>query len=169
MTNLRIYIHIVYHFQSHINPFPADFALPLQQLPKRIFYAPAPVALDRRVSFRRALAGLCRRQAMRLCRPSRRKLLNKDVCISAHVYDVVQLPNGTSFLDVCTPQTSDDLCRFTIVSLWEDPAKWANSASTKTWTCESAVSPTHARPRGHVPQQRAPIQWRPPNSSPTRS
>jgi hypothetical protein len=47
-------------------------------------------------------------------------LLNKDVCVTAHVYDVVQLPNGTRFLDVCTPQTPDDACRFTIVSLWED-------------------------------------------------
>jgi len=33
---------------------------------------------------------------------------------------VVQLPDGTRFLDVCTPQTPDDACRFTIVSLWED-------------------------------------------------
>lgn len=48
------------------------------------------------------------------------KLLNKDVCLSAHVYDVVELPNGTRFLDVCTPQTSDDACRFTIVSMSED-------------------------------------------------
>src|SRR5580658_7248651 len=46
--------------------------------------------------------------------------LNKDICISAHVYDVVQLPDGTRFLDVCTPQTPDDACRFTIISLWED-------------------------------------------------
>jgi hypothetical protein len=48
------------------------------------------------------------------------KLLKKDVCITAHVYDVVQLADGTRFLDVCTPQTPDDACRFTIVSLWED-------------------------------------------------
>jgi hypothetical protein len=48
------------------------------------------------------------------------KLLNKDVCVSAHVYDVVQLPDGTRFLDVCTPQTPDEACRFTIMSLWED-------------------------------------------------
>ena len=46
--------------------------------------------------------------------------LNKDICITAHVYDVVELPDGTRFLDVCTPETSDDACRFTIVSLWED-------------------------------------------------
>jgi hypothetical protein len=48
------------------------------------------------------------------------KMLKKDVCVSTHVYDVVQLPDGTRFLDVCTPQTSDDACRFTIISLWED-------------------------------------------------
>jgi hypothetical protein len=48
------------------------------------------------------------------------KLLNKDVCISAHVYDLVELPDGTRFLDVCTPDTPDDRCRFTIVSFWED-------------------------------------------------
>lgn len=48
------------------------------------------------------------------------KMLKKDICVSAHVYDVVQLPDGTRFLDVCTPQTTDEACRFTIVSLWED-------------------------------------------------
>ena len=49
--------------------------------------------------------------------------LNKDICISAHVYDVIELPDGTRFLDVCTPQTSDDACRFTIISPWEDHAE----------------------------------------------
>jgi hypothetical protein len=48
------------------------------------------------------------------------RLLNKDVCVAAFVYDVVKLPDGTRFLDVCTPETPDDACRFTIVSLWED-------------------------------------------------
>jgi hypothetical protein len=48
------------------------------------------------------------------------KNLNKDICVQAHVYDVVGLPDGTRFLDVCTPQTPDDKCRFTIVSLRED-------------------------------------------------
>jgi hypothetical protein len=47
-------------------------------------------------------------------------MVNKDVCISAHVYDVVELPDGTRFLDVCSPQITDENCRFTIVSLWED-------------------------------------------------
>jgi hypothetical protein len=48
------------------------------------------------------------------------KLLNKDVCVTAHIYDVVELPDGTRFLDICTPETPDDSCRFTLVSLWED-------------------------------------------------
>lgn len=48
------------------------------------------------------------------------RMLNKDVCVSAHVYDVVQLPDGTRFLDVCSPETPDDKCRFTVVSLRED-------------------------------------------------
>jgi len=47
-------------------------------------------------------------------------MLNKDVCVSAHVYDVVELPDGTRFLDVCSPQTADDQCRFTVESLPED-------------------------------------------------
>jgi hypothetical protein len=32
----------------------------------------------------------------------------------------VELPNGTRFLDVCTPETPNDACHFTIVSLRED-------------------------------------------------
>jgi hypothetical protein len=47
-------------------------------------------------------------------------MLNKDICISAHVYDLVQLSDGTRFLDVCPPQTPDAKCRFTVVSLPED-------------------------------------------------
>lgn len=46
--------------------------------------------------------------------------LNKDVCISAHVYEIVQLPDGTRFMDVCAPDTPDERCRFTIVSFRED-------------------------------------------------
>ena len=48
------------------------------------------------------------------------RMVNKNVCVTAHVYDVVQLPDGTRFLDICQPETPDDRCRFTIISLWED-------------------------------------------------
>jgi hypothetical protein len=47
-------------------------------------------------------------------------MLNKNICVSTHIYDVVELSDGTRFLDVCSPQTSDDKCRFTIVSFTED-------------------------------------------------
>jgi hypothetical protein len=47
-------------------------------------------------------------------------LINKDVCINVHVYDVVELPDGTRFLDVCAPATADEQCHFTIVTLRED-------------------------------------------------
>lgn len=48
------------------------------------------------------------------------KLVDKDVCVTAHVYDVVELPDGTRFLDLCAPETPDVQCRFTLVSLWAD-------------------------------------------------
>ncbi len=48
------------------------------------------------------------------------QMLNKDICVSVHVYDVVRLPDGTRFLDVCSPETPDNKCRFTVISLWED-------------------------------------------------
>lgn len=41
---------------------------------------------------------------------------NKDVCVSAHVFDVVQLSDGMRFLDVCPPETADENCHFTFVS-----------------------------------------------------
>ena len=48
------------------------------------------------------------------------KLINKDICVSAHIYEVVELADGTRFLDVCSPQTPDEQCRFTVISLKED-------------------------------------------------
>jgi hypothetical protein len=48
------------------------------------------------------------------------KTPNKDVCITAHIYEIVELPNGTRFLDVCAPETPDESCHFTIMSLRED-------------------------------------------------
>jgi len=48
------------------------------------------------------------------------KFVNKDVCVDAQIYDVVQLASGMRFLDVCSPDTPDENCRFTIVSMFED-------------------------------------------------
>lgn len=41
---------------------------------------------------------------------------NKDICVSAHVYDVVELADGTRFLDVCPANVPDGQCRFTLLS-----------------------------------------------------
>lgn len=72
-----------------------------------------------------ALAGLAVAPVSARSRPcftadeaSRR--VNKDVCITAHVYEVVELEDGTRFMDICTPETPDERCRFTIVSFFED-------------------------------------------------
>ena len=45
---------------------------------------------------------------------------NKDVCVTAHVYDVVELADGTRFLDVCPADQSDADCRFVLLSLHSD-------------------------------------------------
>lgn len=44
----------------------------------------------------------------------------KDICVTAHVFDVVELSNGTRFLDVCPADLPDDQCRFTLLSLRAD-------------------------------------------------
>jgi len=46
--------------------------------------------------------------------------VNKDVCVTAHVYTVVHAAQDTHFLDVCSPQTTDAACHFTIVSFHQD-------------------------------------------------
>ena len=40
--------------------------------------------------------------------------------MSAHVFGVVELADGTRFLDVCPTDVPDDQCRFTFVSLRAD-------------------------------------------------
>jgi hypothetical protein len=60
--------------------------------------------------------------ANRVCHPvaDAARYTGKDVCISAHIYDVAQLADGTRFLDACSPETSDADCHFTIASLPRD-------------------------------------------------
>jgi len=62
----------------------------------------------------------CEKQKLCLSADEASHVVNKEVCVSAHVYDVVQSPDGTRFLDICAPETPDDACRFTIVSRWQD-------------------------------------------------
>ncbi|HEX3435925.1 MAG TPA: hypothetical protein VHT24_04090 [Pseudacidobacterium sp.] len=40
--------------------------------------------------------------------------------MSAHVYDIVQLADGTRFLDICKPEMTDEQCHFTVVSKKSD-------------------------------------------------
>lgn len=46
--------------------------------------------------------------------------INKEVCIAAHVYRVVNASPDIHFLDVCSPQTSDADCHFFIVNFSRD-------------------------------------------------
>lgn len=75
------------------------------------------------------------------------KMLNKDICISAHIYDVVELVDGTRFLDVCSPDTPDDKCRFTIVSLWRDRGEVGplNQYRDENVQVRGIVQPMHGR------------------------
>ena len=60
----------------------------------------------------------CHRAAEATSEPS--QSINKDICVSAHVYDVVELADGTRFLDVCPADLPDEQCRFTLLSLRAD-------------------------------------------------
>jgi len=52
--------------------------------------------------------------------PTKGRAPGGEVCIQAHVYDVVERGDGTRFLDVCPPEASDEECRFQLMSLRED-------------------------------------------------
>ncbi|RRA49474.1 hypothetical protein [Acidipila sp. EB88] len=47
-------------------------------------------------------------------------MAGKEICLAAHVYDVVTAEDGTRYLDVCRPGTSMEGCRFTVVSMAAD-------------------------------------------------
>lgn len=44
----------------------------------------------------------------------------QEVCVTAHIYEVVELADGTRFLDVCPPEVKDENCRFLLMSIRED-------------------------------------------------
>lgn len=52
--------------------------------------------------------------------PDPASLVNHDVCVAAHVYQVIELPDGTRFLDVCPAKLPDYDCRFILLSLAAD-------------------------------------------------
>jgi hypothetical protein len=67
-----------------------------------------------------APAALCAKDRPCVTPADALKHINKDVCVAAHVYNVVELSDGTRFLDVCSSDTTDEQCRFSIVSRAED-------------------------------------------------
>jgi hypothetical protein len=69
-----------------------------------------------------ALAGGHSKDASPACVPvaEAAQQANQDACVSAHIYNVVELRDGTRFLDVCPAEMTDQDCRFLIVSLPED-------------------------------------------------
>jgi hypothetical protein len=75
------------------------------------------------------------------------QMVNKDICVSAHVYDVVELSDGTRYLDVCAPDTSDDHCRFTFLSRREDRDEVGELAKYRDMDVQvrGIVSPMHGR------------------------
>jgi len=75
------------------------------------------------------------------------QMLNKDVCVAAHVYDVVQLSDGTRFLDLCSPETTDEQCRFTVVSYWGDHSEVGALQKYRDMNVEirGIVQPMHGR------------------------
>ncbi len=44
----------------------------------------------------------------------------KDICVAAHVYNVVETADGTRYLDVCKPGTADEDCHLAILSMAVD-------------------------------------------------
>ena len=75
------------------------------------------------------------------------QLVNKDVCVTAHIYDVVELPDGTRFLDVCPPEVPDQQCRFTILSLREDREEVGELSKYRDLNVQirGIVQPMHGR------------------------
>jgi len=63
------------------------------------------------------------------------------------VYDVVELPDGTRYLDVCSPETADEACRFTIISLREDRDEVGELRRYRDMNVEvrGIVQPMHGR------------------------
>lgn len=44
----------------------------------------------------------------------------KDICLSAHVYAVIETEGGTRYLDVCPASGADSACQLTVVSMPAD-------------------------------------------------
>ena len=82
------------------------------------------------------------------------KMVNRDVCITAHIYDVVQLPDGTRFLDICTPETPDEQTRATAppkAAAVKQHAEQVMSHHPRSALTPTAISPTRRSKRSTSP------------------
>ncbi len=72
---------------------------------------------------------------------------NKDICLTAHVYSLVELADGTRFLDVCPPDQPDAQCRFTLLSLPADRDEVGDLSTyrDRDITLRGIVRPTSGR------------------------
>lgn len=76
--------------------------------------------------------------------------VNKNVCVTARVYRVVDAANGTHFLDVCSPRTADIDCHFFIISFGRDESSVGDLQALVNQTI-------HIRGTVHTVQGRADI------------
>ncbi|MHB8301207.1 MAG: hypothetical protein ACYDC6_00010 [Acidobacteriaceae bacterium] len=76
--------------------------------------------------------------------------VNKNVCVTARVYRVVDTADGTHFLDVCSPKTADIDCHFFIVNFSQDEKSVGDLQSLAHQTI-------HIRGTVHTVQGRADI------------
>ena len=72
---------------------------------------------------------------------------DKDTCVTAHVYDVIELPDGSRFLDICPPDQPDAECRFTILCPAVDHAAVGDLAHMREHDVQirGVVRATHGR------------------------
>jgi len=78
------------------------------------------------------LAATSARARVPVCLPAATELhATTDACIAGHVFDVVTVPGGTRFLDLCSPDTPDEECRISIVSYPKDSRQVGDLAALR--------------------------------------
>jgi hypothetical protein len=66
------------------------------------------------------------------CSPAEDSLhASTDACVTGHVFDIVTVAGGTRFLDLCSPDTPDNACHFSIVSYRKDSRQVGNLESLR--------------------------------------
>ena len=73
--------------------------------------------------------------------------LHHRLCVKAHVYQEINLDDGTRILDVCRPETHADQCRFAFVSLDRSRSRVGSLESFvgKEIEVRGTIRPVHGR------------------------